>query len=966
MSDLRVFYGPNAGYVLELYERYQEDPASVDEATQQFFESFSPELPSMVSSLNGSVVDTPPATATPDVTQIMGAVQLATGIREYGHLAVQLDPLGSPPPGAPELDPATYGITEESLANVPAAAVGGAVVDGSANALEAITRLRERYTTFIGFDFDHIQIAEERKWLENAAETGDFDFKPDNDAKRKLLERLTQVEVFERFLHQTYPGQKRFSIEGVDMMIPMLDMVIDQSSAQGAREIFIGMAHRGRLNVLTHILSKPYGAIIAQFEGHHEEATPPAGFNSETESQAGDVKYHMGGRLTKNPETGERVKMPVILAPNPSHLEAVNPVVLGMTRAAQDDRSKPGMPPQEKSGSTAILIHGDAAFTGQGIVQETLNMVGLEGFNTGGTIHIIANNQIGYTTDWKDSRSTLYASDPARGFEIPIIHVNADDPIACLTATHIAMAYRKEFGKDFVIDLVGYRRWGHNEGDEPAFTQPLMYNVIKKHPTVRKIFGDFLVSEGIMTRDEVDAADKKIQERLQKIRRGITEGKEPLSSSPADPPPARREEVKTAIDAERLRSIHDALHTFPDNFTPHSKLGRQMSARAQILDKEDGKLDWGHAEVIAYASLLQDGIPIRLTGEDAERGTFGHRHVVLHDAKTGETYTPLHHLPDSKASFAIYNSPLSEYAGLGFEYGYSVEAGEALVLWEAQFGDFANGAQIIIDQFLVSARSKWAQTSGLVLLLPHGYEGQGPEHSSARLERFLQLAAEDNIRVANVTSAAQFFHLIRRQAARLHSDPRPLVIMSPKSLLRHPLAASAPEAFTSGTFQPVLDDPLAQDRKEKVTRLILCSGKVAIDLEQYSLRDTESVAVARLEQIAPFKKIELKEVISSYPNLREIVWLQEEPRNMGAWSFVGGRLRDLVEDRIPVRYIGRPEQASPAEGFASKHNENQAAIIAAAFADVLPMDDSATGDGTNGKTDEAVRKKEEVSVGTAD
>lgn len=967
MSDLRVFYGPNAGYVLELYERYQEDPASVDEATQQFFESFTPELPSMVSSSNGSVVDTPPATATPDVKQIIGAVQLATGIREYGHLAVQLDPLGSPAPGAPELHAETYGITEESLASVPATAVGGAVVDGSANALEAITRLRQRYMTSIGFDFDHIQIAEERKWLENAAETGDFDFKPDDAGKRKLLERLTQVEGFERFLHQTYLGQKRFSIEGVDMMIPMLDMVIDQSSAQGAREIFIGMAHRGRLNVLTHILSKPYGAIIGQFEGHHEEATPPAGFNSETESQAGDVKYHMGGRLTKNPDTGERVKMPIILAPNPSHLEAVNPVVLGMTRASQDDRSEPGVPPQEKSCATAILIHGDAAFTGQGIVQETLNMVGLEGFNTGGTIHIIANNQIGYTTDWQDSRSTYYSSDPARGFEIPIIHVNADDPIACLTATHIAMAYRKEFGKDFVIDLVGYRRWGHNEGDEPLFTQPLMYKVIQKHPTVRKVFGDRLVAEGVMTHDEVEAADKKIQERLTKIRRGITEGGERYTTEEEFEQVQAREDIVTAIEPERMREIQAALHTFPDDFTPNSKIKRQMGARAQILDQEDGKLDWGHAEVMAFGAILQDGIPIRLTGEDAQRGTFSHRHVVLHDAKSGETYTPLHHIPNAKASFAIYNSPLSEYAGLGFEYGYSVEAREALVLWEAQFGDFGNGAQIIIDQFLVSARSKWAQTSGLVLLLPHGYEGQGPEHSSARLERFLQLAAEDNIRVANVTTAANYFHLLRRQAARLESDPRPLVIMSPKSLLRHPLAASAPEAFTSGTFQPILDDPLAQDHKEMVTRLILCSGKVAIDLDQYELRETESVAVARVEQIAPFKKIELTEIISSYPNLREIVWLQEEPRNMGGWTYMGGRLRDLVGDRIPVRYIGRPEQASPAEGFAAKHKENQAAIIAAAYKDVLPMDDgSASDEATNGKSDEAVRKKEEVSVGTAD
>jgi 2-oxoglutarate dehydrogenase E1 component len=971
MSDLSAFYGPNAGYVLELYDRYLEDSSSVDDESRQFFSSFDPATLDAAGAAAGAASGEARESVTApgaELQQIIGAVQLATAIREYGHLAVQTDPLGSPPPGAPELDAATYGISEEDLVNVPANAVGGAVVDGSANALEAIRRLRERYTTTIGFDFDHIQVAEERKWLERVAESGEFDFKPDNDAKRRLLERLTQVEGFERFLHQTYLGQKRFSIEGVDAMIPMLDMVIAESSGQGAEEVFIGMAHRGRLNVLTHILSKPYGAIIAQFEGRHDEATPPSGFNSETESRAGDVKYHLGARLTKNPETGERVKLPVILAPNPSHLEAVNPVVLGMTRAAQDDLSEPGLPPQDKSRATAILIHGDAAFTGQGIVQETLNMAALNGFNTGGTIHIIANNQIGYTTDWMDSRSTFYSSDPARGFEIPIVHVNADDPIACLTATHIAMAYRKQFGKDFVIDLVGYRRWGHNEGDEPLFTQPLMYKTIQKHPTVRKVFGDRLVAEGVMTHDEVEAVDKKIQERLTKIRRGITEGQDTYPSDPIEAMRAR-EEVETALEPERMRSIQTALHEFPADFSPNSKIKRQMGARAQVLDQEDGKLDWGHAESMAFAAILQEGIPIRITGEDAQRGTFSHRHVVLHDSKTGETYTPLHHIPDAKASFAIYNSPLSEYAGLGFEYGYSVEARHALVLWEAQFGDFVNGAQIIIDQFLVSARSKWSQTSGLVLLLPHGYEGQGPEHSSARLERFLQLAAQDNIRVANVTSAAQYFHLLRRQAARLESDPRPLVIMTPKSLLRHPMAASPMEAFTSGTFMPVLDDPLAQDRKERVTRLIFCSGKVAIDLEQAAERDNASVAVARVEQLAPFQTTALSNVISSYPNLREIVWLQEEPRNMGSWGYIGVRLRDLVEDRIPVRYIGRPEQASPAEGYAAKHKENQDAIIAAAYADVLPMDDGSGGaQVTNGKEDDkaAARKKDEVSVGTAD
>jgi len=925
MSDLSAFFGPNAGYVLELYDRYQEDPESVDPETRQYFDTFTPTFLTTPNAASATGVD---------VAKIAAVVGLASGIREYGHLAVQTDPLGGPPPGAPELEAATFGLTDEDLASIPAAAVGGPLAQGAANAGEAIRRLRQRYTSTMGFDFDHVQIAEERQWLLEAAETGKYDVLLDEKDKRKLLERLTQVEVFERFLHQTYLGQKRFSVEGNDILIPMLDQVIDDAAAEGAREVVMGMAHRGRLNVLTHIMSKPYGAIIAAFEGGQHKSTAA----TELHAFSGDVKYHLGARLSRNAETGERVKVPIVLAPNPSHLEAVNPVVLGMARAAQDNRNHAGLPDQDKTRALAILIHGDAAFPGQGVVAESLNLSGLAGYNTGGTVHIITNNQIGYTTDWRDSRSTLYAGDLAKGFGIPVIHVNADDPIACLSASRLAMEYRKAFGKDFLIDVVGYRRWGHNEGDEPAFTQPLMYQTITKHPTVRKILADRLVEDGIATAEDVSAMEKRVHDRLMKIRHGITEGTETYEDEiPEEVGP--REEVETALAPERLRQLQDAIHALPEGFTPNGKLKRQWTQRSQVLDKEDGKLDWAHGETLAFAAILQDGTPIRLTGQDAQRGTFSQRHDVLHDAKTGDVYVPLDHVPGSEVSFAVYNSPLSENACMGFEYGYSVNAPEALVLWEGQFGDFANGAQIIIDQFLSAARSKWNQTPSLVLLLPHGYEGQGPEHSSARLERFLQLAAQDNIRVANCTTSAQYFHLLRRQAARLESDPRPLVLMTPKSLLRHPLAASSPAEFTEGTFKPVLDDAKAEDRREKVTRLIFCSGKVAIDLETAEQRESaDFVAIARVEQLAPFQNTAIGDVVAKYPNLEEIIWLQEEPRNMGAWRYMRGKLVAQYGDMFPIGYIGRPESASPAEGFADLHASAQRRIVEAAFSKELPED----------------------------
>ncbi len=960
MGDLRAFFGPNAGYVLELYDQFQVDPQSVDDETRQFFETFTPT--EAIATPNGTA-DPAAGTGSPvttgiDVRKVAAAVGLANGIREYGHLAVQLDPLGSEREGAPELTPETYGITEVDLGDIPATAIDGPLAEGAATAAEAIKRLRDAYTTTIGFDFDHIQVAKERTWLTGAVESGRFAGPRENAARRKLLERLTQVEGFERFLHQTYLGQKRFSIEGNDILIPMLDQVINDATSAGTREVLMGMAHRGRLNVLTHILSKPYGAIIAAFEGSKKR---PATGDAANEVRTGDVKYHLGARLAKNPETKEVLRVPVVLAPNPSHLEAVNPVVLGMARAAQDDRSHAGKPQQDPARTLAILLHGDASFPGQGVVAETLNLSGLDGYNVGGAIHIIVNNQIGYTTDWTDSRSTHYAGDLAKGFEIPVLHVNADDTEACMVAARFAMAYRREFGKDFLIDLVGYRRWGHNEGDEPAFTQPLMYQKITKHPTVRAKLAKELQAAGIITRDDEKSMEQRVLDRLIKIRRGVTEGTETFEEE-IESPKHPREEVETAVTPERLTELQAAIHAIPIEFSPNGKLKRTWDKRSAVLNDAEGRIDWAHAEALAFAAILADGTPIRLTGQDAERGTFSQRHLVLHDSRTGESYSPLEIMPQAKASFGSYNSPLSENACMGFEYGYSVHAPESLVLWEGQFGDFANGAQIIIDQFIAAARAKWGQEPSLVLLLPHGYEGQGPEHSSARLERFLQLSARDSMRVANCTTSAQYFHLLRRQAARLHSDPRPLVLMTPKSLLRHPMATSPADAFTSGTFRPVLDDPQAQDRKDQVTRLVLCSGKVAIDLDSSLDRaGATGVAVARVEQLAPFQYTAISNVMANYPNLQEIIWLQEEPRNMGSWLYVRPRLRELVEQTFPIRYIGRPESSSPAEGSLDKHNLQQASIVAAAFADVPSVDPAHNGSVSNG----AARKNGSTRKATA-
>ena len=940
-SDTR-FHGPNAGYVIELYERYRTDPASVDPETRAFFAQWSPEealptatptpaIPATIDLSTTPDIDMSKAHIGPtspiDVTHTVAAARLIRYIRELGHLAARIDPLGSDPPGDPGLDAASHDVNDADLALLPAYIVRGPLAAESRNALEGVQKLRSVYCGTIGYETDHVQVFEERAWIREAVESRRFFYGFDAGRKRELLERLTEAETFERYLHQTFVGQKRFSIEGCDMLIPMLDSIIRNAATGGVHEVVIGMAHRGRLNVLAHILGKPYSAILSEFLlAGRDAALSPEGRGAP--GWVGDVKYHLGARRAFR-EAGIE-QMPITLAPNPSHLEFVNPVVAGRARAAQETCDQAGAPLQNKHASLPILIHGDAAFPGQGIVAETLNLSNLAGYSTGGTIHIIVNNQIGFTTSPHEGRSTLYASDLAKGFEIPIVHVNADDVEGCIAVARMAYAYREQFGKDFLIDLVGYRRWGHNEGDEPAFTQPRMYAIIARHPTVREQWASKLIAEGVVSAAEADEMVRKVWDRLQQAR-SDAEAHPHFEEPPPLPPPGIARRTHTAVSTERLMALNEALLQWPPGFQVHPRLERMLERRRTALHMP-GAIDWAHAEALAFASLLEEGIPIRLTGQDVERGTFSQRHLVLHDVQTDERWCALQALPQARASFAVYNSPLSEAAALGFEFGYSAHNPHALVIWEAQFGDFANGAQVIIDQFIVSARKKWGQTPALVMLLPHGYEGQGPEHSSARLERFLQLAAEDNIRVANCTTAAQYFHLLRRQALLLNTDPRPLIIMTPKSLLRHPRAGSSLHDLSEGRFQRVIDDPQARERPADVARLVLCSGKIYVDL--LSANDTpltNGVAVVRLEELYSFPADELRSVIQGYPHLQEVVWLQEEPENMGAWRYVAPRLRELIGPDMTLSYVGRAESASPSEGSLALHLIEQQRLIAEAL-----------------------------------
>ena len=911
MDPERQFPGPNYGYILELYDRFQKDPQAVDEAARRLFRQWTPpDLP-------GPAID-----SGVDLRKLTGVVNLAQAIRSHGYLAARLDPLGHQPAADPILTLDFHGLDREDLSRLPAELVDLHDPHPAENAAQAIGVLRAVYCSAIGYDYGHIRIPEERNWLQQAAETGRF--RPPQHAldPLQLLQRLSQVEAFELFLNRIYPGKTRFSIEGLDMLVPMLDVLIAEAARTSVREVLIGMAHRGRLNVLAHVLQMPYEQILAEFKDPQDRSR-----TWDELGWTGDVKYHMGGikSLTGAGQTGLVVRLPA----NPSHLELIVPVIQGMARAANSVVDAPGAPRLLMDASLPIQIHGDASFVGQGIVAETLNLSRLSAYSTGGSLHILANNQIGFTATEAESRSSLFASDLAKGFEIPVVHVNADEPEACFEAAYTAIAYRQQFHKDFVIDLIGYRRHGHNEGDEPRFTQPLMYRRIEAHPSVRKLWSAKLEKAGRSLPAENEKILQKYLNDLQEINQKLDAGRALQEPVPVPPPPGTAQKTATSLPLERLQDLNGALLHFPAGFHPNPKLARAVEKRRRVLDDEAASdIDWATAEELAFASILEDGIAIRMTGQDSARGTFSQRHAVFYDAETGRTYVPLQSIPQARASFEIHNTPVSEAGPVGFEIGCNIQSPDRLVVWEAQYGDFDNNIQTMLDEFLFSGRAKWGLTPSLVLLLPHGNEGMGPDHSSARMERFLDLAAGGNMRLAIPTTAAQYFHLLRRQALLLKTDPLPLVIFTPKGFLRHPLSASTPGQLAQGSWQPLLEEPMPGREPKTVRNLILCSGRIYFDLAgSGQLPGARETAVVKMEQLYPFPAQALEVLLDGFPALEKVIWLQEEPVNMGAWDFSRPRLRQLLRGRFPLYYLGRPESSSPAEGSSTLYRINQQALI---------------------------------------
>ncbi|MDQ3640907.1 MAG: multifunctional oxoglutarate decarboxylase/oxoglutarate dehydrogenase thiamine pyrophosphate-binding subunit/dihydrolipoyllysine-residue succinyltransferase subunit [Actinomycetota bacterium] len=842
-------------------------------------------------------------------------VQTLTNMyRVRGHLIADLDPLSWKEPHThPELDPATYGLTIWDLERE-------FFTDGVAGRSlmplgELLGVLRDAYCRRIGVEYMHIQEPDQKQWIQQQVEGVHGELT--NAEQLHILDRLNAAEAFERFLHTKYTGHKRFGLEGAESLIPLVDEILDLSASAGYHEAVLGMAHRGRLNVLANLVGKSFRQIFREFEGDLDPATTQG---------TGDVKYHLGAVGKFVGRSG--VSLPVSLASNPSHLEAVDPVVEGMVRARQDLIDDP-----EAFSALALVIHGDAAFAGQGVVAETLNLSALRGYRVGGTIHVVVNNQLGFTTAPAEARSSMYPTDVAKTVQAPIFHVNGDDPEAVVRVARLAFGFRQRFHKDVVIDMVCYRRHGHNEGDDPSYTQPLMYKRIEARRSVRKLYTETLVRRGDISLDE---AEKALDDFLGRMQVALEESRHSTPPAPSEAPdeappslPRPLLSVETGVSAEVLDRVATAMDSPPPGFTVHPKLARTLQARRELYDV--GEVDWSMAEALAFGSLLVEGTDVRLSGQDSRRGTFSQRHQVLVDYETGGEWLPLSGLSRGGGKLWMYDSLLSEYAALGFEYGYSTVHTDALVAWEAQFGDFANGAQIVIDQFITAGHGKWGQASGLVLLLPHGYEGQGPEHSSARIERFLTLCAGDNMQVVNATTAAQYFHLLRRQVRR--SVRRPLIVLTPKSLLRARHARSPVDELTAGQFKEVLDDPGVAD-PSAVRRVILASGKVAYDAMAHRDEHGLPAAVVRVEQLYPWPEMLVMDTISRYPAAREVVWLQEEPENMGPWTFVHGRLHRLLRDDYSLRHVSRPESASPATGILTVHQREQADLLTGAFRDL--------------------------------
>ena len=931
MPSLDAILRANPEYVDALYRRWLEDPESVDPTWGLFFAGY--ELGGGNGSGNGAATGRlRTATGEPIVLTDRGAIpegveeeELAPALRvydlvytyrTYGHLIADLDPLGRGAREHPFLALSEFGFAEEDLDQEVACATYLDIQEGTL--AEFLESLRQTYCGTIGVEYMEITEKEQRDWLQEQMEPVRNHPAFDADRKREILRQLIAADTFEETIQRRYPGAKRFSLEGGTTLIPMLQTMVSRASEMGAAEVVMGMAHRGRLNVLAHVLGKPYAHILAEFEGR-----PPA-----PEIQGyGDVKYHLG--YSRDLTIDSRA-IHLSLAFNPSHLEAVDPVVEGIVRAKQghfhDDSRERAVP---------LLMHGDAAFAGQGVVTETLMLGGLEAYGTGGTVHVIINNQIGFTTDPEEGRSTRYASDIAKVVQAPVFHVNGDDPEAVAHVARIAMEYRQRFHRDVFIDLVCYRRYGHNELDDPSFTQPEMYQRIEEHPSNSEVYARRLIEEGTVTPEDVESLRESVRNEIGQAHeqarqlekqpsqsiKGVWEG---LSFGGSD------ESAETAVPRETLERIARAFTTVPEGFHWHKRLERLMAERAAMVHEDKG-MDWGCGEALAIGSLLLEGTKVRLAGQDTVRGTFSHRHAVYTDQETGERYVPLNHLGDEQDLFQVINSPLSENAALGFEYGYSAADPWTLVIWEAQFGDFVNGAQVVIDQFLASGEYKWRRMSGLTLLLPHGYEGQGPEHSSARLERFLELCAEDNMQVCVLSTPAQLFHCLRRQMKR--DFRKPLVIMTPKSLLRHKLAVSRVEDLTSGGFHTVIDDVEVSD-KASVRRVLACSGKVYYTLnEARRERGISDAAIVRIEQLYPFPEKEFRAILEGYGGRERLVWVQEEPANMGAWRNTRHRLEESLPEGVRLRYAGRPPAASPATGSHHVHEEEEAALVDAAFED---------------------------------
>ncbi|HEY0004275.1 MAG TPA: multifunctional oxoglutarate decarboxylase/oxoglutarate dehydrogenase thiamine pyrophosphate-binding subunit/dihydrolipoyllysine-residue succinyltransferase subunit [Pyrinomonadaceae bacterium] len=862
-------------------------------------------------------------------------LELINAYRVRGHLIADIDPLHAlPVQYHPELDITTYGLTIWDLDRE--FITGGLAGKESTTLREILNILHRAYCGKVGIEYRHIQSKEQKVWLREQIRKQFVE--PDAipvAVKKQLLWKLISAEQFERFLHTKYLGQKRFSLEGCETIIPLLDQLIEGAAERGVEEITMGMAHRGRLNVLANVIGHFCERIFAAFEGSVHPNFP---------ADEGDVKYHQGAHGERVTEGGKTVKL--TLSPNPSHLEFVDPVVEGMVRARQDGWDVE----REETWTRAlpVLLHGDAAFAGQGIVMETLNLADLKGYRTGGTIHIIINNQIGFTTSPEQGRSTIYSTDVARMTQLPIFHINGDDPEAAWRVLQIALDFRQEFHKDVVLDVVGFRKLGHNETDEPSYTQPLMYARVKAHPGVREIYARKLVQEGVLKEDEIKAL---IDERIERYERALAGAKEVVArKAPVKelPPPVQEEDgsaiLETGVEPEMIRRITEKISIVPEGFNINPKMVGQLARRARMGEGQ-APLDWAFAEAMAFGSLVIEGTRVRLSGQDSGRGTFSQRHAVMYDTQTGQSWTPLSELrseSNPQAVFNVFDSSLSEQGVLGFEYGYSVVAQDDLVMWEAQFGDFGNGAQVIIDQYIAAGEDKWQQRARLALLLPHGYEGQGPEHSSARLERYLQLCAENDLQVCYPTTPAQYFHLLRRQVKQ--KTVRPLIIITPKSLLRLPAATSSVDQLTGGGFQPVIDDAEIENREE-VRRILLCSGKVFYDLNAGRKKAGDArVSLVRLEQFYPFPESRLREIFALYPNAQQLVWVQEEPRNMGGWTFVEPRLMNMLPGCERPFYVGRAASASPATGSYTIHELEQRRIVDQALTEAAPFVSKASTD----------------------